>query len=120
MIHTFLHYGQDATSSQLLTQLFIKDDNDHPEDVDASGANNGLFQRHRFISGSKNLDLQGPIYHSLFSSKRFLLNLVDVRLKLYRSSPAFSLCSGDASPDYRIDILDIYLLAKRIRVNLRC
>ena len=47
----------------------------------------------------------------------YLLNQVDVKLKLYRSSPAFCLNSGDASPDYRIDIYDIYLLARKIRVN---
>lgn len=45
------------------------------------------------------------------------MNQVDVKLKLYRSSPAFCLSSGDASPDYQIEIHDIYLLVKKIRVN---
>ena len=48
---------------------------------------------------------------------RYLINQVDVKLKLYRSNPAFCLSSGDSSPDYKIDIHDIYLLAKKIRVN---
>lgn len=43
MFETLLNFGQDAKSSQLLSQLFIKDDSDHPEDTDPSGNNNGLF-----------------------------------------------------------------------------
>ena len=118
MIKTLLDYGQDAKSTQLSTQLFIKDDNDHPEDNDPAGGNQGLYHRAKYIAESKTLDLQGPIFHDLFSlSSRYLINQVDVKLKLYRSSPAFCLCSPDASPAYCIDILDIYLLAKKIRVN---
>ena len=117
MIHTLLNNGQDATSSQLTSQLFIKDDNDHPDDTDPTGSNSGLFIRQKYINASKVLDLQGPIFHSLFTIKRYLLNQVDVKLKLYRSSPAFCLSSGDASPNYKIKIIDIYLLARKVRVN---
>ena len=63
------------------------------------------------------MDLQGPIYHDLFSMSRYLINQVDVKLKLYRSSPAFCLNSGEASPNYQVEILDIYFLARQIRVN---
>jgi hypothetical protein len=117
MIQTLLYYGSEASSSQLLSQLFIKDNNTHPEDADAGGGNSGLYARSKYIEGSKTLDLQGPVYHSLFTTKRYLLNQVDVKLKLYRSSSAFCLCSGDASPNYKIEILDIYLLAKKLKVN---
>ena len=117
MIQTLLNYGMDTINSQLLTQLFIKDDSDHPEDCDPTGANNGLFLRQRYIDGSKVLDLQGSIYHSLFTTKRYSLNQVDVKLKLYRSSPAFCLSSGDISSYFKIEILDVCLLARKIRVN---
>lgn len=117
IIQTLLNYGQDAKSSQLQSQLFFKDDFDHPEDPDPTGANNGLFLRAKFIENSKYLELQGPIFHDLFSMKRYMINQVDVKLKLYRSSPAFCLCAGDASPNYKIEIHDIYLLARKIKVN---
>ena len=117
MFETLLNFGQDAKSSQLLSQLFIKDDSDHPEDTDPGGNNNGLLLRAKYISLSKYLDLQGPIFHDFFSMSRYLMNQVDVKLKLYRSSPAFCLSSGDASPDYQIEIHDIYLLVKKIRVS---
>lgn len=117
MFNTLLCNGKDASFSQLSSQLFIKDDNDHPEDCDPSGANNGLFLRAKYITESKTLELQGPIYHSLFTIKRYLLNQVDVNVKLYRSSPAFCLSSGETSPSYKVNITDSYLLVKKVRVN---
>ena len=95
----------------------MKDDNDHPEDPDPGGANSGLYMRAKFIAGSGLLDLQGHIFHDLFTMARLLIKQVDVKPKLYRSSPAFCLSSGDASPDYQLEIHDIYLLARKVRVN---
>ena len=46
---------------------------------------------------------------------RFLLNQVDVKIKLYRASNAFSLMSDGT--DYKINIQDIYILVKKVRVN---
>lgn len=117
LIETLLNFGQDAKTSQLTSQLFIKDDSDAPQDTDPSGRNNCLFERSKYIAESKCVDLQGPIFHDLFSMSRYLINQVDVKLKLYRSPVAFCLNSAEATPDYQIEILDIYLLARKIRVN---
>ena len=46
-----------------------------------------------------------------------MINQKDVKLKLYRSSPAFCLLSGEANPSYKIDNFDIYLLAPKVKVN---
>ena len=116
MIQVLLNNGQDAKLSQLTSQLFIKDDNDKPEDTNAySGANNALFLRRSYIAESKIVDLEGPIYHDLFTLQRYLLNQIDVKLKLYRSSNAFCLCSGEITPNYKIDILDVYVLMKKMK-----
>ena len=117
MIQTLLNYGEDADYSQLLTSLFIKDDNDSPEDTDPTGNNAGLLNRATYISLSKMLDLQGWLHHDLCSLTRYVLNQVDVKIKLYRSSAAFCLSSGDASPDYKIELIDVYFLAKKVKVN---
>ena len=117
LIETSLFYGHGAKTSQLTSSLFIKDDADYPQVTDPSAGNEGLFERAKYIAGSRSLDLQGPIFHDLFTMSRYILNQVNVKLKLYRSSPMFCLNSGETTPDYRIDILDIYLLAIKIRVN---
>lgn len=65
----------------------------------------------------KVIDLQGPIFHDLFSIERYLLNQVDVKIKLYRSPASFALLAADNSTEFKIDIEDIYVLVKKIRVN---
>ena len=111
-----LNYGTDAVKSQLDTQRFIQDDADSPGVTDPSGSNNGLYDRANTIAESKRIDLQGPIFHDLFSMSRYLLNQVDVKIKLYRSPNNFCLVNGDAN-DYRINIEDIYILVKKVRVS---
>ena len=59
MIQTLLNYGEEADYSQLLTALFVKDDNDSPDDTDPKGNNAGLMERATNIAGSKLLDMQG-------------------------------------------------------------
>ena len=117
MIQTLLNYGWDAENSQLTTMLFNKDSNEAMDDCDASGSNDGLVDRAQYIKLSKFLDLQGGIYHDLFQMKRYLLNQVDVKVKLYRSTPAFSLLSAMPGADFKIDITDICLLARKVRLN---
>ena len=117
MIQTLLEMGKDVKTSQLTSQLFLMDDWDGPNITDTSGTNQGLTDRAKVIAESKVFDLQGPIYHDLCNMSRYLINQVDVKLRLNRTSPAFCLSSGEESPAYKIEILDIYMLAKKIRVN---
>ncbi|XP_053391890.1 uncharacterized protein F54H12.2-like [Mercenaria mercenaria] len=115
-IQTILNNGQDATS-QLQSQLFYMDTPGKHAVTDPGGANMGLYERAKLIATSKTLDLQGPIFHDYFSLERYLLNQVDVKVKLYRSSPDFCLVSSESSPAFKIEIEDIYILARKIRVN---
>ena len=115
-IPTILKYGTEAVSSQLDTQLFYMDDSDSPGVTDPSSTNNGLYERSKFISKSNIIDLQGPIFHDLFSMSRYLINQVDLKIKMYRSPAEFCLLTGDAN-SYRLNIQDIYILAKKVRVN---
>jgi hypothetical protein len=116
-IQTLLNYGQEALSTQIQTQGWQIDDADSPDVSDPSGANTGLFIRAIWIASSNTLDLQGPLFHDLFSMDRFLLNQVDVKIKLYRTPANFSLLAENNSTEFKIDIQDIYFLAKKIRVN---
>lgn len=117
MIQTLLKYGNDAENSQLTTMLFNKDSSEAIDDCDSGGANDALVERAVYIKLSKLLDLQGGLYHDFFQMKRYLLNQVDVKVKLYRSTPAFSLLSAMPAADFKIDIVDVCLLARKIRVN---
>ena len=45
-----------------------------------------------------------------------MINQVDVNIKMNRSSAEFCLLAGDQN-NYRLNIEDIYILAKKVRVN---
>ena len=115
-IQTLLNNGKDALTSQFDSQGWIMDDADSPGVTDPTGLNNGLYLRGKWIENSKTLDLQGPIHHDLFSMERYLLNQVDVKVKLYRSPTNFALLAADTTTEYKIDIQDIYLLARKVRI----
>ncbi len=118
MLQALLQYGEDANLSQLSTQLFIKDDCDAIDAADpAAGGNSGLASRAAYTSMSKIVDMCGPVYHPLFNLDRYLLNQVDVKLKLYRTSPGFCLMSAATGASFLVELIDVCLLAKKIRVN---
>lgn len=104
--------GPGAVQSQLDTRVFALDTAAAPDDTDPNGANNGLFVRAFNIAESKRIDLQGPIFHDLFDVSRYLINKVDVKIKMYRNSNIFCLLTGD-STEYRVVIEDIYVLVKK-------
>ena len=93
MIETLLSYGADAKASQLTSSLFYADDADRMNSIDfaAPNRNNGLYKRSRFITESRPLDMLGRIYADMFFQDRYLLNEVNVKIKLVRSRNSFCL-----------------------------
>jgi len=92
-IETLLSYGDDAKKTQLTSSLFHKDeagkfDSTH---LDGANANAGFVWRNRFIRESRSLDMIGRIHADLFFQDRYLLNEVNVKIRLIRSRDQFSL-----------------------------
>ncbi|XP_033725179.1 uncharacterized protein F54H12.2-like [Pecten maximus] len=117
-IQTLLKYGTDAKTSQLTTQLWNKDTDGEMNDTDVRTGNNlALLERAELFEGGKSVDLEGPIFHDLFRMDRYLLNQVNVNVKMYRSKPEFCLLSGTQTPDYKIEFEDIRLRIAKVKVN---
>ena len=53
----------------------------------------------------------------LFDMDRYLLNQVDVNVKLYRNPASFALLAVDSATDFRIVFEDIYVIARKVRLN---
>ena len=118
MLETLLSYGSEAKSTQLTSQLYEKDTSGSMDDSDPqSGSNTGLFNRSQYFNQSKSVDLEGPIFHDIFSMERYILNQVAVGIKLYRSKAAFCLMTNELGPDFEIIIEDIYLKVCKLQVN---
>ena len=105
-----LGYGMNAKESQLQSQLYYKDvmigrTRDDPLD----GGNMGLNMRARMTAGSSIVDMEGPVYNDMCLQSRYILNGVQVGLKLWPSSNQFRLMSANPKADYTVEILDASL-----------
>ncbi|VDI63315.1 Hypothetical predicted protein [Mytilus galloprovincialis] len=112
MMKTLLQYGQDAKSTQLSSSLYLKDRYGHMDEI---STNTGLYERRKFISNSKTLEMEGPIFSDIFEMDRYLLNMLSLKLKLYRNDP--SLMSGEIDTNYHISLEDVVIKLCKIRPN---
>ena len=117
-IETLLSYGPKDT--QLTGQLWHKDTATHMdavEIVDGAAAKAGFVARRANIVRSRVVDLMGRLHVDLFLQDKFLINGVDVKIRLVRSKAAFALMAGGPNPDYRINIVNATLFAKKATLN---
>ena len=119
-IETLLSYGPDAKDTQLTSQLWHKDTAtrmDAVEIADGPAANEGFVARRENIVKSRMVDMMGRLHVDLFLQDKFLINGVDVKIRLVRSKPAFALMAGGLNPDYKIQIVNATLFAKKATLN---
>ena len=126
-IETLLNYDVSAKESQFSSALYYKDTAGHMDEVGSlpssktitltqqsvSGAtgnvevsipvpgsgNQGFAKRSKFIQNSKQFVLSGPIFADIFMTDRLLLNMMDLRVVLNRSSNGFCLMDLSNSSD---------------------
>ena len=90
-----LSYGTDAKVTQLKNQLWHKDKATHVdvvEIVDGPAAKERFVGRRANIVRSRIVDMMSSLHVDLFLQDKFLINGVDVKIRLVRSKSAFALC----------------------------
>ena len=112
-VDTVLSYGAEAKNTQLTSQLWYKDTAGHMDATTGDGGNTGLIERQRHIAESRIVEMMGRLHVDLFLQDRFLLNGVSVKIRLVRSKDAFSLMAGGQNPDYKVQIVDAVLFARK-------
>ena len=84
---------------------------------DGPAANAGFVARRANIVWSRIVDMMGRLHVDLFLQDKFLINSVDIKIRLVRSKPAFALVAGGVNPDYKITIVNSTLFAKKATLN---
>ncbi|XP_061190341.1 uncharacterized protein F54H12.2-like [Saccostrea echinata] len=112
-----LSSSAEASKSYLQTQLYYPDKDGVEDPNAASGRNTGLRSRYVFTQMSRTFDLEGPLYLDCFYLDKYLINGVDLQLRLFRSRNEFVVMSGESSPNYKVTILDAVFKACKIRVD---
>jgi len=119
MLETLLSYGGDAKKSQLTSAMYYEDqqgrmDNFTVDNVDTRSF--GLVERRKFTTESKTVDMIGRIHADIFFQSRYLLNEVDVKIKLTRSREEF--CTMSAAADAsKVKIVSAILFVRKVKLS---
>ena len=82
--------------------------------------NQGFAKRHKFISNGNQFVLSGPIFADIFMTDRLLLNMLDLKVVLNRSTDAFYLMEigNDSDPiNPRMHLTDVVLKIWKVKVD---
>ncbi|KAK7484452.1 hypothetical protein BaRGS_00024344 [Batillaria attramentaria] len=114
-LETLLSYGTDAKNTHLQAAMWYKDRAGQMEAAPAD--NHGLRDRRRLINQSRSVELMGRLHLDFFQQEKLLVNGVSMKLRLVRSRDAFSLHSLQGGADFKINIEDISLFVRKVKIN---
>ena len=147
-IETLLNYDVSAKQSQFSSALYYKDTAGQMDKVGAlassktlnyktpavdptaagtnasdklyvpESGNVGFAKRHQFIKNGNRFVLSGPIFSDIFMTDRLLLNMMDLKVVLNRSSDAFSLMDlNDPVIEPKVQLTDVVLKVRKVKVD---
>ena len=115
--------GLDTNSHSLTgsnsTFRWTEDDISTPITIPGKG-NQGFAKRQEYIKDSKQFVLAGPIFSDVFMSDRLLLNMLELKVVLNRSSNAFCLMdknSGSNMINPKVKLSDVVLKIRKVKVD---
>ncbi len=133
-LETLLNYDVSSKGSQLTSAMYYKDTAGEMENngslpvkktIGSNGdfmtrgsGNQGFAKRHQFIQDGKKFTLSGPVFVDAFMGSRLLLNMVDLKLILNRSSDQF--CLMDKNNNLlkaKVKLTDVILKVRKVRVS---
>ncbi|XP_018313141.1 uncharacterized protein F54H12.2-like [Mycetomoellerius zeteki] len=115
-IEALLNYASPAKTSHLTSCLWDADIPSYMDDtLDSSNPNTALERRAKYIQGNRALDLIGHLHCDVFNQDKFLINGVEVRMRLVRSKDSF--CLMESKTLSKIRILDASLLVRRTKIS---
>jgi hypothetical protein len=111
-----LNYGTDAKQDHLSAACF---ESDTPPNVAATSGsdNNGLKIRRQIASGSQELDMIGRLHSDIFAQDRYLLNGIDLKIKLTPSKDSFNLIGHDPTIGFKSIITHATLVVRKAKLN---
>ena len=112
-IEILLSYGPAAKESQLTGVIWYKDTPGHQDKRTTD--NKGFTSRKALTAQSKAVQMTGKLHLDLFCQKKYLLNHVDLKIKLRRSRDVFALMAD--ADNYKIKIKDLALFVRNVQLS---
>lgn len=113
-IEALLNYDSSAKETHMTQRMYYQDTPTFFDSLDGE-ENEGLAERRRRTATSRPFELMGPLHIDFFNQDHFLLNNVELRIKLTRNRDAFSLMSTAGTE--RIKLLDATLYIRKVIVS---
>ena len=104
-IEILLSYGPAAKESQLTGVMWYKDTPGHQD-------NKGFTSRKALTAQSKSVQMMGKLHLDLFCQEKYLLNHVDLKIKLRRSRDVLALMAD--ADNYKIKMKDLALFVRNV------
>lgn len=116
-LKTVLFCGKDELDSQKQSELFYKDEGTMNDANAYNGANAGLVLRYSYTQKSIIFELEANLMEDIFDIDKYLINGVDIYIKLFRSSTPFVIMSAEDSPAYKLELLDVVYKVAKVRID---
>jgi hypothetical protein len=109
-IKILLSYGPAAKESQLTGVMWYKDTPGHQDKRTTDSK--GFTSREALTAQSKSVQMMGKLHLDLFCQEKYLLNDVDLKIKLRRSRDVFALMAD--ADNYKIKMKDLALFVRNV------
>ena len=118
IIENILNYDRGAKKSQLSSEFYYRDTSFKFEDSKLGGENSGFKARANMSAKSKTIDMMGRLRCDIMNMSRYLINGVDVKIRLIKSPDSFHLISGSIPETvYKTKLDHVSLFVRKVRVN---
>ncbi|KAK7095801.1 hypothetical protein V1264_005166 [Littorina saxatilis] len=111
-----LNYGREAKKSHLTSAMYYRDSSNHLDETDGD-ANWGLKVRREQTMRSREADMMGRLHADIMHQERYMMNGVDVKIRLIPSKNIFHLMSPDPFQGFRTVITHASLFVRKVKLN---
>ena len=111
-----LNYGREAKKTHLTSALYYRDASGHLDDT-AGDDNSGLRSRRWLSARSQEIDMMGRLHADILHQERYMINGVDVKIRLIPSKSAFNLIAHDVNAGYKSVITHASLFVRKVKLN---
>lgn len=116
IIEQILNYGTEAKLTQLQTDMWYKDEAGQMDTITntADARNNGYLDRQRLSANGITFELYGHLHCDIFNQNKYLINGVEVAIRLVKQKSEFCLMSDNAAS---FEIVEANLFVRKVKIN---
>ena len=113
-IESTLNYGREAKTTHLTSALYYQDTASQMNSL--NGDNNaGFRERHARAVAGRDVDMIGRLHCDIFHQERYLLNNVDIKIRLIPSKNTFNIMA--AADNFKSIISHASMFVRKVRLN---